>query len=409
MKKISTSTTIGAKRKHNQQNKDPALYKNKLGQLLLRPFPSHFTDSVPKSSKVNVDLLENSDTLSSQHNTTLSSNNVTQNPNHLSLFGVFQSSLLTPLSVVTNGSSSVQTTIQQSSNKQWMDRLPLSNISNRNGYNVMSEGNKSPPTKRQFRSFDLNCTPEMTADINDNSCLTIDNLERLPSTTQIQISGQGRNLIADFDGAVEPRIVTENSNNDFGEPENKSAIKERVVRAYLVMERKGSTEIKSKEIVFHDEQGLQQETYCVTDGMNKCDKCLKGWCDGILRYRLRIRVVDMNGYASLLLWNREANELLGIGAQCLKDKHTETLVSQHCPVLLNAQVKGLTSESHLSDGDDDSVEGFLSDEADSSVATLGKTIPHEGIEGPVKKSLVDEFSSTKELKKIRESVVEVEI
>lgn len=46
---------------------------------------------------------ENSDTLSSQHNTTLSSNNVTQNPNHLSLFGVFQSSLLTPLSVVTNG------------------------------------------------------------------------------------------------------------------------------------------------------------------------------------------------------------------------------------------------------------------------------------------------------------------
>lgn len=37
-----------------------------------------------------------------------------------------------------------------------------------NGYNVMSEGNKSPPTKRQFRSFDLNCTPEMTADINGN-------------------------------------------------------------------------------------------------------------------------------------------------------------------------------------------------------------------------------------------------
>nr|GMD17699.1 putative transposase [Ipomoea batatas] len=70
--------------------------------------------------------------------------------------------------------------------------------------------------------------------------------------------------------------------------------------------------------------------------------------------------------------------------------------------------KDLTSELHLSDGDDDSDEGFLSDEADGPVATLGMTIPHEGSEGPVKRSLLDELSSTKESKKTRESVVKVE-
>nr|GLL31580.1 putative transposase [Ipomoea trifida] len=53
-------------------------------------------------------------------------------------------------------------------------------------------------------------------------------------------------------------------------------------------------------------------------------------------------------------------------------------------------------------------QGFLSDEADGPVATLGMTIPHEGSEGPVKRSLLDELSSTKESKKTRESVVKVE-
>lgn len=40
-------------------------------------------------------------------------------------------------------------------------------------------------------------------------------------------------------------------------------------------------------------------------------------------------------------------------------------------------------------------QGFLSDEADSSVAALGQTKPHDGTDGPVKRSLLDELKIEK--------------
>ncbi|XP_019155194.1 PREDICTED: replication protein A 70 kDa DNA-binding subunit A-like [Ipomoea nil] len=61
---------------------------------------------------------------------------------------------------------------------------------------------------------------------------------------------------------------------------------------------------------------------CKTRGCNKnlslnskgfydCYKCKRTWGEGILRYRIKVRVVDRGGYAPFLLWDKECKELIG--------------------------------------------------------------------------------------------------
>lgn len=46
----------------------------------------------------------------------------------------------------------------------------------------------------------------------------------------------------------------------------------------------------------------------------ECPNCKCKWGDGLLKYRLIVRVVGVNGNAPFLLWDRECTELLGITA-----------------------------------------------------------------------------------------------
>nr|GMD17688.1 replication factor A protein 1-like [Ipomoea batatas] len=69
----------------------------------------------------------------------------------------------------------------------------------------------------------------------------------------------------------------------------------------------------------------------------------------------------------------------------------QQLLKQHCPEIL-----GIPEE-----------EGFLSDEADSPIATL-PPLSGEAAEGSVKRSLIDEFSSTQGCKKVKQHRVKVE-
>nr|GMD76367.1 replication protein A 70 kDa DNA-binding subunit D-like [Ipomoea batatas] len=52
--------------------------------------------------------------------------------------------------------------------------------------------------------------------------------------------------------------------------------------------------------------------------MYDCGKCGGRFVKGTLRYKLKIRVVDVNGTAPLLLWDREVLELLCLKADELK-------------------------------------------------------------------------------------------
>ncbi|XP_031120418.1 uncharacterized protein LOC116023556 [Ipomoea triloba] len=52
----------------------------------------------------------------------------------------------------------------------------------------------------------------------------------------------------------------------------------------------------------------------LSEGVNKCFKCVQVHNTHVLRYKLRVRVVDMKGNASFLIWDRECMELIGIAA-----------------------------------------------------------------------------------------------
>ncbi|XP_019158770.1 PREDICTED: uncharacterized protein LOC109155606 [Ipomoea nil] len=54
-----------------------------------------------------------------------------------------------------------------------------------------------------------------------------------------------------------------------------------------------------------------------------CKECDRTWGDGILRYRIKIRVVDIKGNAPFVMWDRECTELLGLSALDLKQKNSQ--------------------------------------------------------------------------------------
>ncbi|XP_019184027.1 PREDICTED: uncharacterized protein LOC109178931 [Ipomoea nil] len=73
---------------------------------------------------------------------------------------------------------------------------------------------------------------------------------------------------------------------------------------------------------------------CRTKGCNKklkmkgkwlwCSTCDRNWGDGTtLRYRVKVRVVDLDGNAPFLLWDRECLDLLGVSADDLNSTHTK--------------------------------------------------------------------------------------
>ncbi|WP_432805506.1 hypothetical protein [Escherichia coli] len=57
------------------------------------------------------------------------------------------------------------------------------------------------------------------------------------------------------------------------------------------------------------------------EGVNKCFKCNEIPDGSVRKYKLRLRVFDMKGTASFLLWDRECQDLLGIPAEDLYEKN----------------------------------------------------------------------------------------
>ncbi|XP_031104615.1 uncharacterized protein LOC116009435 [Ipomoea triloba] len=136
----------------------------------------------------------------------------------------------------------------------------------------------------------------------------------------------------------------------------------------------------------------------ISEGVNKCFKCLKIWEDGILRYKITLRVVDMKGNASFLLWDRECLELIGIIAAELYERSNKT--NEPLQQITNLVAKTLlfqitakkdhtshhnecNSDMPISLGDDDFLEGFLSDEAESPIAILPPVAVGDATEEPI--------------------------
>ncbi|XP_031101962.1 replication factor A protein 1-like [Ipomoea triloba] len=182
----------------------------------------------------------------------------------------------------------------------------------------------------------------------------------------------------------------------------------------------------------------------LSEGVLKCFKCNMTWEGGVLRYKIRLRVVDLKGTASFLLWDRDCMELIGTSATELYQRNKNTpgplkeikaligrimlfrvsantdqfinrsyafpvlkinteskFVQQYCKELLEAHDKELNSTVQLSNDDEEFLQGFDSDEAESPIQMLPPMKNAETSDGPVKRSLMDQFSSTKCCKKVK--------
>ncbi|XP_019150223.1 PREDICTED: uncharacterized protein LOC109147039 [Ipomoea nil] len=150
-------------------------------------------------------------------------------------------------------------------------------------------------------------------------------------------------------------------------------------------------------------------------------------------YRIKVRVVDLDGNAPFLLWDRECLDLLGISADDLKDTHTknssriismhafpvmriitdEKIVEKHCPELIGVRDRDLSSKLELELTDEDLwdlEETDQANEAESPLQVVAQRLNAENSveNGTIKRSLIDEFSSTQSSKKSKECVVKIE-
>nr|GMD23922.1 replication protein A 70 kDa DNA-binding subunit D-like [Ipomoea batatas] len=329
---------------------------------------------------------------------------------------------------------------------------------------------------------------------------------------------------------------------DISPMNTRSAIRLRVVRAYDIPERKASSILKSKELVFHDQEVslnkqlhflgyfcyclnidqtpmksiLSQSSFnptssysishepemqlctisqiyqlneygdfwvaarvvfidsckewfyasCRTKGCNRklsdkegtmyCLTCNKTWAEGVLRYRVKIRVADLNGNAPFLLWDRECCELLGMSAYDLdakqnKDKNgvpkelqslvglnlifriavrkeqfhnmlnafpvmrilnDNDLIEEYAPELMHGRDKDLSSKLELELTEEDLCDDGDFDDVNEAESPL-QVVPNRhdkdlADNATVKRALIDAFSSTQSSKKTKEHAVKLE-
>nr|GME09745.1 putative transposase [Ipomoea batatas] len=133
-------------------------------------------------------------------------------------------------------------------------------------------------------------------------------------------------------------------------------------------------------------------------GMYDCGKCGDRFFKGVLRYKLKIRVVDINRTTPLLLWDCKDLELL-----CVKADELKAMQPTH-------KDDKFSSKPQLVEDDTDSDEFFFSkDDVESPIATTSEKQNVAGNENEaVKRSMLDEFSSTQTSKKKKQIVVKEE-
>nr|GMD68581.1 replication factor A protein 1-like [Ipomoea batatas] len=189
-------------------------------------------------------------------------------------------------------------------------------------------------------------------------------------------------------------------------------------------------------------------------GMYDCGKCGGWFIKGNLRYKLKIHVVDVNGTAPLLLWDHEVLELLCVKADELKAmqpsvmtkipkdirnlkgrclffklvvrsdqfdnlnnavpvmqvKHFPEMFENYYPGLIKHNDDEFCSKLQLTEDDSDSDEVFFSDDPTQSPIGTASGKPNVAVNETeaVKRSLLDEFSSTQTSKKKKQIVVKEE-
>nr|GLL35735.1 uncharacterized protein LOC109190185 [Ipomoea trifida] len=209
------------------------------------------------------------------------------------------------------------------------------------------------------------------------------------------------------------------------------------------------TEKRNGVIPHAKKEGCNKKLELDSDGFLACEKCGRRYGEGILRYRVKVRVVDRDGNAPLLLWDRECEQLVGVPATVLHERHPTVfpheilalkslsmafwisirkqqfhnmhnafgvmqilndpaLVDAHCPELLE-ESENEDNDKQLLDAEDDEEEFVSNDEVQNPITQQDSTKDFtQSGSGLVKRNLLDGFSSTQTSKKTKETPIKKE-
>nr|GMC86486.1 putative transposase [Ipomoea batatas] len=243
----------------------------------------------------------------------------------------------------------------------------------------------------------------------------------------------------------------------------RKAIRLRLIRTYTVIEGRNKSAIKSQECLFHDiEEGYYYVPWCfksliLTETYYFCDTCKTNWAEGNVRYKVIVRVLDKTSDAPFVLWDKDCFDLLGIIAYDLKTKysmakmqvpaefeqlrnkcmvfrinlknehirnpakpisvlsviHNEELEAQYCPSMVDDH----DELSRMVEEDTNDLESDESESGDEAISpSVQANLKLKGVDKAqdevdtcaIKRCLLDQFSSSQNLKKSRPVVIKQE-
>nr|GLL19453.1 uncharacterized protein LOC109180751 [Ipomoea trifida] len=152
-----------------------------------------------------------------------------------------------------------------------------------------------------------------------------------------------------------------------------------------------------------------------------CDTCKTNWAEGNVRYKLVVRVLDKTSDAPFVLWNKDCFELLGITAYDLKFKYSmskmqvpvefEQLRNKSMVFRINLKSEHIRNPAKpipvLSESE--SGDEAISPIVQANLKLKGVATDQDEVDtGAIKRCLLDQFSSSQNLKKCKALVIKEE-
>nr|GMD14359.1 replication protein A 70 kDa DNA-binding subunit B-like [Ipomoea batatas] len=159
----------------------------------------------------------------------------------------------------------------------------------------------------------------------------------------------------------------------------------------------------------------------LTETFYFCDTCKTNWAEGNVRYKVIVRVLDKTSDAPFVLWDKDCFELLGITAYDLKIKYSmskmqvpvefEQLRNKSMVFRINLKnehirnpAKPISVLSESESGDE-----AISPIVQADLKLKGVANDQDEVDtGAIKRCLLDQFSSSQNLKKCRPLVIKEE-
>nr|GMD68845.1 replication protein A 70 kDa DNA-binding subunit B-like [Ipomoea batatas] len=130
-----------------------------------------------------------------------------------------------------------------------------------------------------------------------------------------------------------------------------------------------------------------------------CDTCKTNWAEGNVRYKVIVRVLDKTSDAPFVLWDKDCFELLGITAYDLKFKYS--MSKMQVPV----EFEQLRNKSMESESGDEAISPIVQ----ANLKLKGVANDQDEVDtGAIKRCLLDQFSSSQNLKKYKALVIKEE-